>query len=124
MKTFIISLIIAILSGMGVGGGGLLVIYLTLFEDTEQIVAQGANLCFFIAAGMASILYNVKKKKIVWKTTLLLSISGAIFSLLGALVAGIIDPGILRKIFGIMLIIGGFSSLISTFVKKKQKKNI
>ncbi len=124
MKTFIISLIIAILSGMGVGGGGLLVIYLTLFENTQQIIAQGANLCFFIAAAIASTIYNAKKKKIVWKTTLILSASGVAFSLLGAFVAGIIDPDILRKIFGGMLITGGISSLISAFVKKRQKENI
>lgn len=124
MKTFIISLIIAILSGMGVGGGGLLVIYLTLFENTQQIIAQGANLCFFIAAAIASTIYNAKKKKIVWKTTLILSASGVAFSLLGAFVAGIIDPDILRKIFGGMLIAGGISSLISAFVKKRQKGNI
>lgn len=120
MTVFVIPLIIAVLSGMGVGGGGLLVIYLTLFKETEQIIAQGTNLCFFIAAAVASTVYNVKKKKIVWKTTLLLSISGAIFSLLGAYFAGFITPGILRKIFGGMLILGGFSSLVSTFGKKKQ----
>lgn len=124
MKIFLISLIIAVLSGMGVGGGGLLVIYLTLFEDTEQIIAQGANLCFFIAAAIASTIYNAKKKKIVWKITLILSFSGAICSLLGAWAAGIINPDILRKIFGIMLICSGFSSLISHFVKKKQNKSM
>ena len=105
---------------MGVGGGGLLVIYLTLFEGTEQIVAQGINLCFFIAVAIASTIYNVKKKKIVWKTTLILSASGVIFSLLGALLVDTINPDILRKIFGGMLIWGGISSLISSFSKKKQ----
>jgi uncharacterized membrane protein YfcA len=49
-----------------------------------------------------------------------LSISGAILSLFGAWIGGIINPNILRKIFGAMLIIGGVSSLISAFSKKKQ----
>lgn len=124
MKMFFVSLIIATLSGMGVGGGGLLVIYLTLFENTDQIIAQGANLCFFIAAALTSTIYNLYKKKIVWKTTLVLSISGAVFSLLGAWVAGIINPQILRKIFGAMLIVSGFLSLLSAFSKKKQNKSI
>ncbi len=124
MKILLISLIIATLSGMGVGGGGLLVIYLTLFESTEQIIAQGVNLCFFIVAAVASTVYNVYKRKIVWKATLILSASGVLFSVLGALAAGAINPDILRKIFGIMLIIGGFSSLISAFGKKKQNKSI
>ena len=124
MKILLISLVIATLSGMGVGGGGLLVIYLTLFEGTEQIIAQGINLCFFIITAIASTIYNVKKKKIVWKSTLILSASGLIFSILGSYIAGIIDENILRKIFGAMLIFGGISSLVSTFGKKKQNKSI
>ena len=124
MKIFIISLIIATLSGMGVGGGGLLVIYLTLFENTEQIIAQGVNLWFFIAAAITSTVYNIYKRKIVWKTTLILSASGVLFSILGSWIAGIINPDILRKIFGVMLIFGGFSSLLSAFGKKKQNKSI
>lgn len=120
MKTFIIPLIIAVLSGMGLGGGGLLVIYLTIFENTEQIIAQGANLAFFIIAATASTIYNAKKKKIRWRITLLLSATGVAASLAGALLAGAIDPSLLRKIFGGMLIFGGASSLVSSFVKKKQ----
>ena len=124
MKIFIVSLIIAILSGMGVGGGGLLVIYLTLFENTPQIIAQGANLTFFLAAGLASTIYNAKKKKIVWKHTLALSISGVAFALITSIFTSKINPDLLRKIFGGMLILSGSASLISSFVKNKQKKNI
>lgn len=124
MKFFIISLLIAILSGMGVGGGGLLVIYLTLFEGTEQIIAQGANLCFFILCGLASTIYNVIKKKIVWKTTLILSLSGAISSVLGSILTSQINPYLLRTVFGGMLVFSGGASLISSFVKNKQNRNI
>ena len=124
MKFFIVSLLIAILSGMGVGGGGLLVIYLTLFEGTEQIIAQGTNLCFFILCGLASTIYNAKKKKIIWKTTLILSTSGAISCVLGSIWASTINPILLRKVFGGMLVLSGGASLVSSFVKNKQNKNI
>ena len=124
MKFFIISLLIATLSGMGVGGGGLLVIYLTLFEGTGQIIAQGMNLLFFIICGLASTVYNVKKKKIIWKTTLALSISGSISCIIGGILVNEINPDILRKVFGTMLILSGGVSLVSSFVKNKQKKNI
>ena len=121
MKEFIIPLAIAILSGMGLGGGGLLVIYLTLFENTKQIIAQGANLAFFIVAAIASTIINTKNKSIKWKTTLILSAVGIIGSILGTFLAGAIDPSLLRKIFGGMLIFGGSSSIFSFFVEKKQK---
>jgi uncharacterized membrane protein HdeD (DUF308 family) len=35
-----------------------------------------------------------------------------------------INPDILRKVFGTMLILSGGVSLVSSFVKNKQKKNI
>lgn len=119
MSMFLIALIIATLSGMGVGGGGLLVIYLTLVENVEQLISQGANLCFFIATATASTIYNSFKKKIHWKTTIILSTVGIIFSLLGVWIAGKINPQFLRKMFGLMLILSGSFSLISAFSKKK-----
>ena len=124
MRIFIISLIIATLSGMGVGGGGLLVIYLTLFEGVEQLASQGINLCFFILVGISATVYNAIKKRIVWKTTLILSACGAISSIFGAFVASAMDGNLLQKIFGAMLIISGSISLFSSFVQKKQNKNI
>ena len=124
MSAFLISLIIATLSGMGVGGGGLLVIYLTLIENVDQLIAQGANLCFFVATASSSTIYNSFKKKIEWKTTLILSVMGIIFSLFGVWVAGKINPHFLRKMFGLMLSVSGSLSLISAFSKKKQNKSI
>jgi uncharacterized membrane protein YfcA len=50
------TLLIAVLSGMGVGSGGLMVLYLTLLRGAPQLSAQGFNLLFFlfaVASGMA-----------------------------------------------------------------------
>lgn len=125
IKNFIIPLLIATLSGMGVGGGGLLVIYLSLIGGVGQVEAQGLNLCFFILSAAASTVFNAKKGKIYWKITLVLSASGILFSLLGSFIAGEINSELLRKIFGIMLILGGaislFSGRKSRFVKKTQR---
>ena len=44
----IASFIIALLSGMGIGSGGLFVIYLTFMTNADQLSAQGANLLFFL----------------------------------------------------------------------------
>ena len=45
------SLLAAALSGLGVGSGGLLVIYLSLFTDLPQRTAQGFNVLFFLFYG-------------------------------------------------------------------------
>ena len=124
MLDFLIFFAIAALSGMGLGGGGLLVIYLTLAVGTPQIIAQGANLAFFIIASAFSTLYNAIKKQIKWKITLIMSTAGIIFSYLGTLTAGNVDSAFLTKIFGVMLISGGVLPLFSAFVQKKQNPNI
>ena len=37
-------LVCACVSAMGLGGGGVLILYLTLVRDTPQMLAQGVNL--------------------------------------------------------------------------------
>ena len=48
MLDLIIGTAVAVLSGMGVGSGGLLVVYLTLAGGIAQPAAQALNLFFFI----------------------------------------------------------------------------
>ena len=56
-----------IIGGMGMGGGAVLIIYLSLFTDTPQIKAQGINLLFFIPIGLTALIIYAFKKQIKWK---------------------------------------------------------
>lgn len=114
------------LSGMGIGGGGLLVIYLTLVRGAEQINAQGINLYFFVFASIAALFIHCRKRRIDYSLVLLLSAFGMPVSLFGGLLASVTDPYLLRKIFGVMLIIAGGISLVRTvlpyIINKKERK--
>ena len=115
------------LSGMGIGGGGLLVIYLTLFRGAGQMSAQGINLYFFVFASIAALIIHCRKRRISYSRVLLISAFGMPLSLFGGLLASVTDPYLLRKIFGIMLIIAGGLSLLRTVIpyinnKKERKK--
>lgn len=110
--------IIAALSGMGVGGGGLFVIYLSLFTDTPQLIAQGMNLLFFLFSAGASVTVHIKERHIYFVAVGIMAAAGIVGSLLGAYTAGLVNQSLLRKIFGIMLIISGILSL-----KKKESSN-
>ncbi len=116
----IASFVIALLSGMGIGSGGLLVIYLTFMTDAEQLAAQGANLLFFLFSSGAALLYNIRKRNIYWTAVLFLSLIGILGALFGSFVAGIIPTEILRKLFGIMLTVSGVMALLK---KEKQTDN-
>lgn len=112
---YIIPIIAGFLSGligsMGFGGGGILIIYLVIFTNTQQITAQGINLVFFIpCATVATIIYFVKKQ-IDFKPILPV-ISGGI---IGVLIAGLLLKNIysdfLSEIFACFLIITGLFNL-------------
>ncbi len=105
-----------ILASMGLGGGGILIIYLTIFAGIEQPIAQGINLIFFIPISIVAIFIYYKKNLISWKIAIISSIFGVIGAISGALLSSFIDSHILSKIFGGLLFIMGLSQL---FFRKK-----
>ena len=124
MKLFIVSLIIAVLSGLGVGSGGLLVIYLSLFESMPQIEAQGINLLFFMFAAASSLCYNFVKRHIFVGVVLIMSLFGMIGSLMGSYISSIMPARILKMIFGGMLIFSGIIATKKEFKTQKHSKKV
>lgn len=116
MLSFFIPLAVGILSGLGVGGGGLFVIYLALFTDTPQLLAQGMNLLFFLFSSSASLTVHVTHRRLYPMLILILVLSGLGGALLGSFLAERMNALLLRKAFGAMLVITGIFSL-----KKKTK---
>ena len=60
----ILALLAGLLSGiigaMGLGGGAVLIIYLSLFTETEQLKSQGINLLFFIFSATYFIISSLR----------------------------------------------------------------
>lgn len=111
--------ITAVLCGMGVGSGGLFIVYLTMLAGYEQLAAQGLNLYFFIFSTSAALLMHAKKQTIPIKRLVYMCLIGSAGCAAGATLAQNISGGILRNIFAIFLIISGAVSLFSG--KKIQK---
>ena len=122
--SLIVAFLVAILSGLGVGGGGLFVIFLALFTDLPQLQIQGINLAFFLFSSTASLTVHLTKRKIFWTAVAVMSVSGIIGAILGSVLSTIIDQVLLRKIFGAMLVISGILSLKSCFRKSTRHKVI
>ena len=55
-----IGLLTGILSGFGIGGGSLLLLYLTLFEGAGQYQAGGINLLYFLSCAPAALISHRK----------------------------------------------------------------
>lgn len=122
MLDSIVAFIIAVLSGMGIGSGGFLVIYLSLAEQLPQITAQGINLLFFLFSSGASLLLHMRKRKLFGGVILAMSAMGVIGSPLGSLAAAALPSDILRKLFGGMLIVSGLLSLQKNLAKSKKEQ--
>ncbi|MBO5358156.1 MAG: sulfite exporter TauE/SafE family protein [Clostridia bacterium] len=112
-----------IIGGMGMGGGAVLIIYLSLFTDTPQLKAQGINLLFFIPIGLAALIIYAFKKQIKWKTVLPLSLYGIIGTFLGIMLTKQIGNNWLSKIFGIFLVLMALKEFFTKKTKTVEKDN-
>ncbi len=111
MVDFFVSLCASTLQGLGVGGGGLLVIYLVLIKNYEQLLSQGINLIFFIFSSLSAMLVHIRKRKIPYLLVLVISAFGAVGAFLGSVLAREVDSSLIRMIFGFLLIISGSIAL-------------
>lgn len=109
---------IAALAGMGVGGGGLLVLYLVFVKGMGQTNSQGINLVFFVFASVSALFIHLKKRSIDVKKTVKLMCFGGLGAVAGGLVASFFEQNTVRKMFGWFLIISG---LLGIFKKRKEK---
>ena len=127
MLIWICSFLIAILMGMGIGGGGLFVIYLTLCMNFPQVIASGTNLFFFALAGLSSLFVHLRKRKIrLWQVCVMIPF-GSIGSIIFSNIASFTEPKYARIVLGIILIVSGILTLYNSFIKdiiKKFKKGL
>ena len=110
------------IGGLGLGGGAVLLIYLRVFENTEQLKAQGINLLFFIPIGIAAVIIYALKKQIKWKIVIPLFSFGVVGSVLGITLTKYISGEGLNKTFAVFLIVLGSMEIIKGFLLKNKKK--
>lgn len=116
-------LLSGIIGAMGMGGGAVLIIYLTLFTETEQLTAQGTNLIFFIPIALLSVIIYSYKKQIKWKTVLKTTVAGLLGAFAGMFLSNFLSGDFLSFIFGIFLIIMGLREIFSKLTLKKGNKD-
>lgn len=115
------ALCIAGLSGMGVGSGGLFVIYLTLLRGAPQLAAQGWNLLFYLFAAGASLAVHIRRRDLRWGLIAILAGGGLAGAYFGSALAPMIDPALLRRLFGGMLVASGCVVLLRRDRQTKSK---
>lgn len=108
----IIGIAAGIISGMGIGGGTILIPALVLFIKPEQHIAQSVNLIFFIPTAIIALIIHIKNKNIDFKMTLPITASGLAGAFLGSRFAVSLSSASLRKWFGVFLLIMGCYEMV------------
>ena len=110
-----------IFASMGLGGGMVLIVYLTVFAGFSQLVAQGINLVFFIPIAIISLVLHTKNKLVEWKKAVPAVLWGTAAVIRSAWLANRIEQSLLSKAFGIFLILMGLKELFFKSEKHKFK---
>lgn len=108
-----------VLTGAGVGGGTLLVLYLTAVAGAGQYESQGVNLLYFLATAPPALYYHLKNGRVAVKAGLLAAAAGCAAALLGVWLSQRVDEGLLRRLFGGLWMFIGARELF--FAQKQQK---
>ena len=111
LTALLVGAVTGVLSGFGIGGGTLLLVYMTAFAGVEQSLAQGINLVYFLPAGLLALPAHVKNGYIEKKALLPAVGAGLVLAALGAWAATGLDTQLLRRCFGGFLILIGLKEL-------------
>ena len=107
----IVGLATGILSGFGIGGGSLLMLYLTLIAGFPQQAAAGANLLYFIACAPAALISHFKNGLVEKQALFWCVLAGIPTSIAASLLAAATDLSLLRRLFGALLLYIGIKEL-------------
>ena len=107
----LIGTMLGFLAGLGVGGGSLLILWLTMAEHLEQPTARGINLLFFLPSAIIAIFFHWKQGRIPWKKIIPAMIAGCLGALACYWLGNRMDLEVLKKLFGILLIFTGIREL-------------
>lgn len=116
--TVAVAALLGFLSGLGVGGGSLLLLWLTLIIGTDPSTARFINLLFFLPSAAAACWFRWKQGNLGIRKILPAILGGAVGAVVGSIAATWLSVNALRKGFGILLIVTGIRELL--YKPKKQ----
>lgn len=107
-----VGLLSGLTASLGIGGGFVLLIYLTAIETVAQREAQLINLIFFLPIGLLSVLLHLRNKLIV-KEAVVKSVIGGVFGVLvGVYVATLLPNALISKAFALFVLAVGIKELL------------
>ena len=120
---FFLNLLVAsalgFLSGLGIGGGSLLIIWLTLVCKVDYQTAKYINLMFFIPSALIVTVIRLVQRRISFRQVLPAALAGCAAAAFFTVLSSTWDTDLLRKFFGVLLLCASIRELTA----KKQQEN-
>ncbi len=100
------------LAGLGIGGGSLLMLWLTLLVQVEPFTARCINLMFFLPCALLACGFRRKQGTLPLKKLTAPILLGAVTAGCFSFLSMAIDAAALKRIFGILLLLTGVRELL------------
>jgi len=107
----LVGTVLGFLAGLGIGGGSLLILWLTAVLETDPQTARCINLLFFLPAAVISCCFRMKQGQLKAKTVLPAILAGCVAAGAFSFIGMGLDTSLLKKLFGGLLIITGLREL-------------
>ena len=113
LLTMIAAFLTGLLASLGVGGGMVLIIWLTAVMGMSQLEAQGINLLFFLPIALLSVMIHRKNGLISFKELVPSVLTGILGAAAGSFAAKLMGSVLLGKIFAVFILVIGVKELLS-----------
>lgn len=112
LSAFLASAICGTLAGMGLGGGSLLILWLTTVVSADPNTARGINLLFFLPAALISTLSRIRNRTLPIKKVMPAVWAGIVSAFMFSFLGMYLQVEDLKKLFGILLLATGLRELL------------
>ena len=107
----LVGVVIGALSSLGIGGGSLLMLWLTLAIGMDARPARLINLMFFLPCALIACLFRLRQGRLNRAVAVPTVAAGCAGSVIGCLLGGLVDVDLLQRIFGGVLILFGIREI-------------
>lgn len=111
--TWIAAFLTGLLASLGVGGGMVLILWLTAVMGMSQLEAQGINLLFFLPIALLSVIIHRKNGLISFKELVPSVLTGILGAAAGSFLARLMGSELLENIFSVFILVIGVRELLS-----------
>ena len=108
----IVGAVLGFLAGLGIGGGSLLILWLTVVQGMDPVTARGINLIFFLPCAAVSLYFRRKTGTLRFRPLLPAVIAGCLSAICASILAEGMDLNLLKRLFGGLLIITGLREVL------------